>query len=60
MAKTAISKDIRVCHETSDLEYLSLIKRSFKNSIEEFSPNFIIYNAGTDCIHGDPLGSKII
>jgi histone deacetylase 11 len=27
-----------------------------KNAIAEFSPQFLIYNAGTDCLEGDPLG----
>lgn len=27
-----------------------------KKSIESFKPEFILYNAGTDVIEGDPLG----
>lgn len=27
-----------------------------KESLDEFQPNFIIYNAGTDILEGDPLG----
>lgn len=59
-AKSAISKEIHVTYSTSDEDYLSLIKRSINNSLKDFIPEFIIYNAGTDCIQGDPLGSKII
>ncbi len=35
-------------------------KSAIKNSLDDFVPEFIIYNAGTDCIQGDPLGSNII
>ena len=27
-----------------------------RESINNFMPEFIIYNAGTDCMEGDPLG----
>ena len=56
-AKEAISKEIHVSYSTSDEEYISLIERSLNNSLDTFVPDFIIYNAGTDCIQGDPLGS---
>lgn len=26
-------------------------------AIADFKPNFIVYNAGTDCMKGDPLGN---
>lgn len=30
--------------------------RCLERSLAEFQPNFIIYNAGTDVLKGDPLG----
>lgn len=27
-----------------------------KKAVEDFNPSFILYNAGTDCMEGDPLG----
>lgn len=40
----------------SDLKYLPLIQSQIFQSFYKFHPNFIIYNAGTDCLEGDPLG----
>ncbi|CAJ0846785.1 5422_t:CDS:2, partial [Entrophospora sp. SA101] len=40
----------------SDLKYLPLIQSQIFQSFHKFHPNFIIYNAGTDCLEGDPLG----
>ena len=28
-----------------------------KHCIKDFDPDFIIFNAGTDCMAGDPLGN---
>lgn len=58
-AKAAISKEILINYSTSDEDYLSLIKRNLNKCLIEFVPDFIIYNAGTDCIQGDPLGSIV-
>jgi histone deacetylase 11 len=27
-----------------------------RKCFQEFKPEMVIYNAGTDCMHGDPLG----
>jgi histone deacetylase 11 len=55
-AKEGIKCDIHVLSMDDDEKYLNKINSSIVNSIEEFSPSFIIYNAGTDCLDGDPLG----
>lgn len=57
-AKTAIGEEIHVKYRDSDEEYLEKVKRGIESSLSKFSPDFIIYNAGTDCMQGDPLGSK--
>ncbi|CAG8657398.1 11669_t:CDS:2 [Acaulospora morrowiae] len=40
-----------------DEKYLQSIQSAILQSFHEFRPNFVIYNAGTDCLEGDPLGS---
>ena len=34
--------------------------RVISNAIDEFKPDFILYNAGTDIMEGDVLGGLII
>jgi histone deacetylase 11 len=41
----------------SDSVYLEKLKTGLRVSISEFRPDFLLYNAGTDCMEGDPLGS---
>jgi len=33
-----------------------LLKNTAK-SLDSFKPEFVLYNAGTDCLAGDPLGN---
>ncbi|CAG8565083.1 11323_t:CDS:2 [Dentiscutata erythropus] len=40
-----------------DDKYLPLIQSNIFQSFHKFHPNFVIYNAGTDCLEGDPLGA---
>jgi AraC-like DNA-binding protein len=42
--------------ETEDAPYLAVVNRRLSAAITEFRPGFILYNAGTDCMMGDPLG----
>ncbi|CAL1295259.1 unnamed protein product [Larinioides sclopetarius] len=55
-AKGAIRKKVELRHLTEDAEYLDKVLRNLTEAIEEFSPQFIVYNAGTDILKGDPLG----
>ncbi|KAL4226119.1 Histone deacetylase 11 [Mactra antiquata] len=55
-AKRAIRKKVELSHHTEDNEYLKLVERNLKESLNEFHPNVIVYNAGTDILDGDPLG----
>ena len=41
---------------TSDNDFLKQVESSLKRGLESFKPDFVIYNAGTDCMIGDPLG----
>jgi len=33
------------------------MKDKIPDAINKYRPDFIIYNAGTDCMQGDPLGN---
>lgn len=45
---------------TADQEYLKVVKDNLSKALEEFVPDFIVYNAGTDILEGDPLGQLSI
>ncbi|KAG8191873.1 hypothetical protein JTE90_019808 [Oedothorax gibbosus] len=55
-AKGAIRKKVELKHRTEDAEYLETVSRNLSEAFEEFLPQFIVYNAGTDILKGDPLG----
>ena len=56
LAMEAIKADIHVDYTDSDKEYLAKVDSAVHESIGIFQPEFVIYNAGTDCLVGDPLG----
>ena len=45
-----------VYSSTTDDEYMEKLDECLKAAIDDFQPEFLIYNAGTDCLLGDPLG----
>ena len=49
-------RKVELRNHTADEEYLNLVQQHVSKAIEEFQPNFIVYNAGTDILAGDPLG----
>ncbi|KAK2152442.1 hypothetical protein LSH36_328g00006 [Paralvinella palmiformis] len=55
-AKRAINRKVELQFYTDDAEYLQLVRRHVQGALNEFEPNFILYNAGTDILEGDPLG----
>ncbi|KAL7073552.1 hypothetical protein ACQ4LE_007522 [Meloidogyne hapla] len=55
-AKKGISKAIPLQIGTSDDYYLLLLERELKEAFSEFSPQLVVYVAGTDSLSGDPLG----
>ena len=59
-AKQAISVDIATDDGITDQEYLDKIKAGLAEAFDRFKPDFIVYNAGTDCLDGDPLGHLTI
>ncbi|XP_058451615.1 histone deacetylase 11 [Malaya genurostris] len=55
-AKLAIRRAVELKPHTQDSEYLQKLRTNLVRSFEEFKPNFVVYNAGTDVLKGDPLG----
>ena len=53
-ARKAIKKEIHVYPSDNNDSYLDKIS-CIPEWIEEFKPQFILYNAGTDIMKGDPL-----
>ncbi|CAF1094030.1 unnamed protein product [Rotaria sp. Silwood1] len=56
-AKNAIRCKIELENYTNDKIYLRLLHINLEKCLNEFQPNFIVYNAGTDILQGDPLGN---
>uniref|UniRef100_A0A0R3S0T2 Histone deacetylase 11 n=1 Tax=Elaeophora elaphi TaxID=1147741 RepID=A0A0R3S0T2_9BILA len=55
-ARHAIRRSVHLHVGTQDTEYLSLLSSNLEDVLSEFRPDIIVYNAGTDCLRGDPLG----
>nr|BAW19565.1 histone deacetylase 11 [Gnatocerus cornutus] len=55
-AKEYINKKVELNHFTEDAEYLEKVAKNFDEALEEFTPQLIVYNAGTDILKGDSLG----
>ena len=56
-AKCAIRCKIELEHQTNDKTYLRLLHVHLEKSLNEFQPDFVVYNAGTDILRGDSLGN---
>lgn len=57
-AEGAIKTKIPVTYMDDDDEtYLKKLERFIPQAYETFKPELVIYNAGTDCMEGDPLGN---
>ena len=55
-AKPGISASFYVTSSVSDEIYLKAMDEIIPQAILKFEPEFIVYNAGTDILDGDPLG----
>lgn len=55
-AKAAIRRKVELNSETGDEVYLSHVSDNLTAVLEEFEPQYVIYNAGVDILKGDPLG----
>jgi len=56
-AKRAISYGHPLPYNTDDLTYMNILTKKLPESLDEFKPDIIYYNAGTDCLKGDPIGA---
>ena len=56
-AKTVIDCHKPIVSGTGDTEYLARLEEGLTASFREFSPDIVLYNAGTDILVGDPLGA---
>ena len=57
VAREGINKRANCLHHTEDSEYLEKVKRTIEEALKEFTPDIVVYNAGTDILLGDPLGN---
>ncbi|KAG7304987.1 hypothetical protein JYU34_010422 [Plutella xylostella] len=55
-AKQAIRRNVELKSGTEDLEYMVKLRNNLKEALAEFTPDIVVYNAGTDVLHTDPLG----
>eukprot|EP01136_Pigoraptor_vietnamica_P044910 Opistho-1_new@22223 len=55
-AKKGITYKVELRSGTGDEEYLELLRSNLAKALREFKPDFVVYNAGTDVLVGDPLG----
>jgi len=58
-AKGAIDCELPIRSGTGDEDYLSTLKQGLERAFKEFTPDIILYNAGTDILVGDPLGRLV-
>ncbi|XP_055697016.1 histone deacetylase 11 [Phlebotomus papatasi] len=59
-AKVAIRRKVELRPFTQDREYLHKLRTNLDAALAEFSPEVIVYNAGTDILDGDPLGALAV
>ncbi|VDO32689.1 unnamed protein product [Onchocerca flexuosa] len=55
-ARRSIRRSVHLRIGIQDAEYLFLLSSNLEDVLSEFRPDIILYNAGTDCLRGDPLG----
>jgi histone deacetylase 11 len=55
-AEQAIKTKIPVTPHDDDESYLNKLGSHLPKVYQSFRPEFVIYNAGTDCMMHDPLG----
>lgn len=56
VARRAIRWDHPLPSGTDGAAYLELLARELPRALDEFEPQLVMYNAGTDIVAGDPLG----
>ncbi|XP_066321505.1 histone deacetylase 2-like isoform X2 [Miscanthus floridulus] len=56
-AKKYIDQNVELDSGTKTEDYLDILDKALKVAESRFQPQLILYNAGTDILDGDPLGS---
>ena len=56
VAVGGIKRKVELNHFTEDDYYLKIVNTNIEGALNEFKPDVIVYNAGTDVLDGDPLG----
>lgn len=56
LAKHAIRYTEYITGATNDNDYCEALSTALEKMYRLFQPDFVLYNAGTDCMEGDPLG----
>ena len=59
-AKKSINIDIKVHENTRDNQYMKNVKDAMEKGLDEFDPDIVFYNAGTDILEGDPLNGGVV
>lgn len=59
-AKEGINRCIEIKSRTVGQAYNNLVSFHLKAALDDFSPDLVIYNAGTDILDGDPLGKLAV
>ncbi|KAJ7527084.1 hypothetical protein O6H91_16G035900 [Diphasiastrum complanatum] len=59
-ARRWINKRVELRSGTLTEEYITILKKELQVSMDNFEPDLLIYNAGTDILEGDPLGRLLI
>jgi len=52
----SISRPVELRPSTSGTSYLYILEHELDEALAEFTPDLLVYNAGTDSLSGDPLG----
>ncbi|CAH2055882.1 unnamed protein product, partial [Iphiclides podalirius] len=55
-AKQAIRRKVELDNHVEDEEYLSKLQKHLTAALNDFKPDILVYNAGTDILDSDPLG----
>ncbi|ETO30548.1 histone deacetylase [Reticulomyxa filosa] len=56
-SRRAIDYNGELSHHCSTDTFLKQLRQNLAPKIDHFQPEFVIYNAGTDCLEHDPLGN---
>jgi histone deacetylase 11 len=59
-AKTRIDLPVAIKSYTTTEKYLDLLSQALEKAAQNFEPDLLIYNAGTDILDGDPLGRLLV